>query len=310
MSVALTPSRVRARVDGTVQGVGFRPFVFRLAEEIGLGGYVLNDERGVVLEVEGDAPALERFFGRLRTEAPPLATVERVSREAVAPRAEREFSIVESERHGQASAPVSPDAATCDDCLRELFDPGDRRFRYPFVNCTNCGPRFTIVRGVPYDRPLTTMAGFEMCDACLAEYRDARDRRFHAQPNACPRCGPSVRLLDAGGAAVRLAPAAGDAVAAAAAALVGGAIVAVKGIGGYHLACRADLEVAVATLRTRKHREDKAFALMAPSLAHAQTLVTLSAGEADLLGSPGRPIVIAPRRSGAAVAESVAPRSA
>ncbi|MEA2374338.1 MAG: hydrogenase maturation protein HypF [Thermoleophilaceae bacterium] len=298
---------MRARVDGTVQGVGFRPFVFRLAEEIGLGGHVLNDERGVVLEVEGAPAAVELFFDRLGAEAPPLAVVERVSREPLVARAEREFTIVASERGAGPSAPVAPDTATCDDCLRELLDPGDRRFRYPFVNCTNCGPRFTIVRGVPYDRPLTTMAGFEMCDACRAEYEDPRDRRFHAQPNACPDCGPAARLLDAGGLAVELdAP---DAVAAAAGALAGGAIVAVKGIGGYHLACRADREESVAALRARKHREDKPFALMTPDLAHARALVELDDSEADLLCSPRRPIVVAPRRPGASVAESVAPRS-
>jgi hydrogenase maturation protein HypF len=293
MSVA-SRRRARARVEGTVQGVGFRPFVFRLADELGLAGWVLNDERGVLLEVEGDAGSVERFLRRLRDDAPPLAVVERVTAEELEATGEAGFAIVASERHGTADAPVSPDGATCDDCLRELFDPADRRYRYPFINCTNCGPRFTIVRGVPYDRPLTTMAGFSMCAACRAEYEDPGDRRFHAQPNACPECGPALSVD---------LPAVIDA-------LRGGAVVAVKGLGGYHLACICDDEDAVATLRRRKHREDKPFALMAPDLDSAGTLVDLSAEETDSLTSRARPIVIARRRPNAAVAPSVAPRSA
>ena len=256
--------RSRVRVDGTVQGVGFRPFVFRLAEELALGGFVGNDERGVVLEVEGTAGAVATFLERVRAEAPPLARVERVTAEPVEPLNGAGFEIIASERHGRPDALVSPDTATCADCLAELWDPGDRRHRYPFVNCTNCGPRFTIVRGVPYDRPLTTMAGFEMCAACRAEYEDPRDRRFHAQPNACPACGPRAELIGP-------APAgAADAVAAAAALLRDGAIVAVKGLGGYHLACRADDARAVAALRSRKQREDKPFALLVADVAAAR----------------------------------------
>ncbi len=186
--------RVRARVEGTVQGVGFRPYVYRLAAELGLSGYVLNDARGVVVEVEADAAAVESFLERLPAEAPPLAAVERVTAEELPATGAGGFEIVESPRSGEPSAPVSADSATCDDCLAELFDPLDRRHRYPFINCTNCGPRFTIVRGVPYDRPFTTMAGFEMCAACRAEYEDPADRRFHAQPNACPECGPRAWL--------------------------------------------------------------------------------------------------------------------
>jgi hydrogenase maturation protein HypF len=300
-------TRVRARVDGTVQGVGFRPYVFRLAEELGLGGFVGNDERGVVLEVEGEPGAVERFLERLPREAPPLATVERVGAEAIAPLGGGGFRIVESARAGPPAALVSPDSAVCDACLAELFDPADRRYRYPFVNCTECGPRFTIVRGVPYDRPLTTMAGFAMCAACRAEYEDPRDRRFHAQPNACPDCGPAVALVDAGGAPVAVG---GDPVRAAAAALRAGRIVAVKGIGGFHLACRADDEAAVAALRARKHREDRPFALMAADVAAARALVDLDPAEEALLTGRERPIVIAPRRPGAAVAPAVAPRCA
>ncbi len=293
--------RASARVEGTVQGVGFRPYVYRLAREEGLGGYVLNDERGVLLDVEGAPDAVARFVARLAAEAPPLASIESVAWTPLPPTGDREFRILESPAGGEAAAPVTADAATCEDCLAELFDPADRRFRYPFVNCTNCGPRFTIVAGVPYDRPLTTMAGFAMCERCQAEYDDPGDRRFHAQPNACPDCGPAVRLGDAVG---------DDAMVAAAALLLDGAIVAVKGVGGYHLACRADDEAAVARLRARKHREDRPFALMAADVEMAATLVELGEAETALLCGRERPIVLAARRADAPVAAAVAPRSA
>jgi hydrogenase maturation protein HypF len=299
-------SRVRARVEGTVQGVGFRPYVYRLAGELGVAGHVLNDSRGVVVEVEAPEETVEAFFARLPVEAPPLATVERVTAERLEELGERGFSIRESPAGGEPRAAVTPDSATCADCLAELFDPGDRRYRYPFTNCTNCGPRFTIVRDVPYDRPHTTMAGFEMCAACRAEYEDPADRRFHAQPNACPDCGPRVRLAYAGGGDFA-DPAARDAIEATARALGDGAIVAVKGIGGFHLACLARDEDAVAELRARKHREDKPFALMAPDLAAARELVDMGPAEKELLLSRARPIVLAARRPGAAVAQSVAP---
>jgi len=299
--------RVRARVEGVVQGVGFRPFVHRLVSELDLGGFVLNDERGVLLEVEGRAEAVEGFLARLPAEIPPLARIERLAVGELAPAGEREFAIVHSESHGAPSALVSPDTTTCEDCLAELFDPSDRRHRYPFINCTNCGPRFTIVRGVPYDRPRTTMAGFVMCPTCRAEYEDPADRRFHAQPNACPACGPSVHLTDADGRELATRD---EALRGAAAALVDGRIVAVKGLGGFHLACRADDEAAVAELRGRKHREDKPFALMVPDLVAVRGLVRAEAGEEVLLTSIERPIVLARRRPGAAVADAVAPRSA
>ena len=282
--------RARVRVTGTVQGVGFRPYVYRLADELALGGYVLNDAHGVLIEVEGAGAQVDRFLARLPSDAPPLAVVEYVVAEEMAPSGEEAFAIRESVGAAIPDAPITPDSATCEDCLRELFDPADRRFRYPFINCTNCGPRFTIVRGVPYDRALTTMASFVMCPACRAEYEDPADRRFHAQPNACPACGPSLALLDTAVAALR-----------------NGQIVAVKGIGGYHLACRADDERAVSALRTRKYREDKPFALMAPSLTVAESLVTLDEEGRELITSPARPIVLAPRRPGGAVSESVAP---
>ncbi len=294
--------RMRVRVNGTVQGVGFRPYVYRLAGELGLGGFVLNDASGVLIEVEGSPALVDRFLVRVGAEAPPLAVVERVAIEECAASGDVAFTIRESIPSAVPDAPVAPDTATCEDCLRELSDPADRRFRYPFINCTNCGPRFTIVRGVPYDRPLTTMALFTMCGACRAEYEDPADRRFHAQPNACPVCGPSLQLLGAEGD-----PIAGDPLDTVAAALVAGAIVAIKGIGGYHLACRADDELAVAGLRARKHREDKPFALMTPSAALAESLVSLSPPARELLTSPERPIVLAPRRPGAPVADSVAP---
>jgi hydrogenase maturation protein HypF len=312
--------RARARVSGTVQGVGFRPFVYRLADEQGLDGWVCNDEHGVLLEVEGAEGELSHFFDRLSAEAPPLARVDRVDRQSVpvpdGSRVERElgFRIVASERHGDADTLIAADAATCADCLAELHDPGDRRHRYPFINCTNCGPRFTIVRGVPYDRPLTTMAGFEMCDACAGEYQDPGDRRFHAQPNACPACGPQVRLVHGRRMAIppriwgsNRQPSDGDPTAALAARLRDGAIAAVKGLGGYHLVCDAGNEQAVAALRNRKHREDKPFALMVADVACARRLVVLDdVGEA-LLRSSARPIVLAPRRPDAPVASSVAP---
>ena len=294
--------RARVRVTGTVQGVGFRPYVYRLAGELSLGGFVLNDTHGVLIEVEGGATVIDRFLTRLPSEAPPLAVVEDMVFEDVSPNGEPDFAIRESVPGKMPDAPVAPDTATCPDCLVELFDPADRRFRYPFINCTNCGPRFTIIRGVPYDRPLTTMASFTMCAACRAEYEDPTDRRFHAQPNACPECGPSLSLLGGDGR-----PVGGDPLDAVAAALCAGAIVAVKGIGGYHLACRADDELAVAALRARKHREDKPFALMAPSLGAAESLVRLDALARELLRSPARPIVLAPRLPAAPVAGAVAP---
>jgi hydrogenase maturation protein HypF len=299
--------RLRVRVEGTVQGVGFRPFVYRAATELGLGGWVLNDSRGVLIEAEGERRALDTLLERLRTGAPPLAIVDGVSEEAIASTGDLEFRITESEEGGEPEAAVSPDVATCEDCLAELMDPGDRRHRYPFTNCTNCGPRFTIVRGVPYDRPLTTMASFEMCELCRAEYEDPLDRRFHAQPNACPVCGPSLRFTDRAGRS--LAEGNEPSLEAATLALAEGRIVAVKGLGGYHLACRADDEGVVAELRARKHREDKPFALMAPSIDSALELVELDDASGALLTSRERPIVLAPRRPDAPVAESVAPAS-
>jgi hydrogenase maturation protein HypF len=301
----MTLTRARVRVEGIVQGVGFRPFVHALAGRLGLAGLVGNDAGGVFVEVEGAAETVERFLEALATEAPPLAVIERVTATPLPPTGIRGFAIAPSEAGGERQTLVSPDTATCEDCLRELADPADRRYRYPFVNCTNCGPRFTIVRDVPYDRPATTMAGFELCADCAREYHDPADRRFHAQPVCCPACGPALALLDRHGR-----PAAGDPLAEAAARLREGAVVAVKGLGGYHLAADAASEPAVAALRARKHREDKPFAVMVADLAAARALCQAGPAEAALLTSPRRPIVLLRRRppgSGAAVAASVAP---
>jgi hydrogenase maturation protein HypF len=281
--------RRRLRVTGVVQGVGFRPFVYGLARRLELGGFVLNDGSGVVVEIEGPSGRLERFAAALGEEAPPLARIEEVTAEPMPAQGSLEFEIVASEV-AAGTARIPPDVATCDDCLRELFDRADRRYRYPFVNCTQCGPRFTIVVGVPYDRPLTTMARFPLCDECRREYEDPADRRFHAEPIACPSCGPrlSIPLADAVDA------------------LRGGAIVAVKGLGGYHLACDAAAEEAVARLRARKEREDKPFALMT---AEPNALAHVAPAEDELLRSRERPIVLLRRRVDAPVAAAVAPGS-
>jgi hydrogenase maturation protein HypF len=275
------------RVTGTVQGVGFRPFVYGLARRYELAGFVLNDGGGVSIEAEGEAGSLDGFAAALTDEAPGLARIESVQTSPLAIRGEHEFVIAPSAAIGR-TALIPPDVATCDDCLRELLDPGDRRYRYPFTNCTQCGPRFTIVRAVPYDRPNTTMAGFPLCDDCRREYEDPTDRRFHAEPIACPVCGPQLSMPLA--RAVQL--------------LRDGAIVAVKGLGGYHLACVAGDEEAVGRLRARKRRDQKPFAVMTPA---PELLVSLDAAELHLLRSPARPIVLARRREGAAVADAVAP---
>lgn len=300
--------RVRLVVSGVVQGVGFRPFVYRLATSLDLSGWVRNDPGGVTIEVEGADAAVREFQGRLLEEAPPLSKIESCEAADVAHRGEPGFEIRDSLRTDRPSALVSPDMATCVDCLRELLDPADRRYRYPFTNCTNCGPRFTIVRGIPYDRPYTTMASFEMCGPCRAEYDDPLDRRFHAQPNACHDCGPTVRLVGAARAtALAPDPMDPDPVGRAARALAEGAIVAVKGLGGFHLACLASDEDAVRRLRERKHREDKPFAIMVSDLAEARILVELDQAEAALLASRERPIVLARRLRDAPVASAVAP---
>ncbi|HZQ58106.1 MAG TPA: carbamoyltransferase HypF [Acidimicrobiales bacterium] len=298
-------SRRRVRVTGTVQGVGFRPFVYREATALSLSGYVRNDSAGVLIEVQGRPDDIAELCRRLVESPPPLARVESVEAVVVPPAAgDARFVIDASVDDGAANAPVSVDTATCEDCLREVDDPRDRRYGYAFTNCTNCGPRFTIVRSVPYDRPATTMAAFRMCAECEREYHDPGDRRFHAQPNACPACGPRLLFVSPGGDEL----AAGDgALAAAADALRGGSIIAIKGLGGYHLAVDAGNGWAVAELRRRKQRDDKPFALMAGDAAAAAALVELDDEAVAVLTSPRRPIVLAPRRPGATVASGVAP---
>jgi len=299
------------RVEGIVQGVGFRPFVYTLATGLGLAGFVGNDADGVFAEVEGPPEAVSTFLLALERDAPPLARIERVAATPIepagvatpaTPAGARPFAIIASGPAGPRRTLVSADTATCADCLRELADPAGRRFGYPFINCTNCGPRFTIVRDVPYDRPLTTMAAFAMCALCETEYRDPADRRFHAQPTCCPACGPRLAVLDPAGSALP-----GEPLAAAADLLRQGLIVAVKGLGGYHLAADAAGEKAVADLRARKHREDKPFAVLVADLAAARQLGEVGLAAAGLLASNARPIVLLTRHPDAAVAAATAP---
>src|SRR6516165_393292 len=296
--------RTAVRVEGIVQGVGFRPFVYSLATGLGLGGLVGNDVDGVFVEVEGPPTAVREFLRSLEASAPPLARIERITATDMPPAGTAAFRIVASDQAGARRTLVAADTATCGDCLRELSDPADRRFGYPFINCTNCGPRFTIVRDVPYDRPLTTMAGFTMCERCAVEYHDPADRRFHAQPVCCPACGPALTLVDAAGQAI---PAQGEQLATAARLLREGRIVAVKGLGGYHIAEDASCERAVAALRARKHREDKRFAVLAADLAAARRLAEVDDTAAGLLTGQARPIVLLPRLPGADVAQATAP---
>jgi hydrogenase maturation protein HypF len=316
MSGLAARRRIRIRVQGTVQGVGFRPFVYRLAHEQGLAGHVLNDRSGVEIEVEGAPHEVAGLLTRITAEAPPLAVIDRISTTELVPAGLSGFGISDSvhDAAGEADVVVAPDTATCVDCLAELLDRRDRRYRYPFINCTNCGPRLTIITGAPYDREQTTMRRFVMCAACAAEYGDPRDRRFHAQPNACPECGPHASLLAPDrtpwvAGATAASGLHGNPVAAAARLLGEGAIVAVKGLGGYHLAVLASDDRAVARLRSRKHREHKPFALVVSNVRVAATLVALSDPARALLMSTARPIVLAPRLKGARVAASVAPGS-
>jgi hydrogenase maturation protein HypF len=300
-----TAVRLRLRVTGLVQGVGFRPHVHRLATGLGLAGHVGNDTTGVFIEVEGAQSATDWFLTRLITDAPGAARIAAVEEERLAPTGATGFAIVASKGQGAIRTFVSPDIATCADCLTELFDPSDRRARYPFINCTNCGPRFTITRRLPYDRPNTTMADFAMCGACASEYHDATDRRFHAQPVACPDCGP--RLWFEAADEARPVEGSDAALGAALAALARGGIVAIKGLGGYHLACDAASDAAVRRLRDRKHRHEKPFAVMVRDLEAAAALAHIDPVTAELLSSPARPIVLVRRREGATVSALVAP---
>jgi hydrogenase maturation protein HypF len=295
--------RWRIRVNGIVQGVGFRPFVAGLAADRGVDGLVGNDSDGVFIEVEGDHTSLQLFVVDLAEQAPPLARIDSVDVDrSASPTGSTGFVIVASRQGVGREALVAADAATCADCLREIRDCLDRRFGYAFTNCTNCGPRYTIVRGVPYDRARTTMAGFTMCARCQAEYDDPLDRRFHAQPVCCPACGPRLRLLDVEGTELP-----GDPVVETARLLRAGEVVAVKGLGGYHLAVGAADDPAVGRLRAAKHREERPFAVMVADVEAAQALCRVSDDEARLLASPAAPIVLLGRRPGAAVSVGVAP---
>ncbi len=294
----------RIEIRGTVQGVGMRPFVYRLARALGVRGRVRNDARGVTVEAFAEAATLDDFQRRLAAERPPAAVFDEVRAQAIAPEAVADFVIASSQGADERRVSIPPDLATCPACLAEVRDPGNRRHRYPFANCTDCGPRFTIARDVPYDRAATTMAPFRLCPDCRREYEDPGDRRFHAEPNACPACGPRLSAKAASGE-----PTAGDPLAAAAAALREGRVVAVKGLGGFHLACDATSPEAVQRLRRRKRREEKPLAVMARDLPEAERLAVLSGAERELLLSVERPIVLARRHQGAGLAPEVAPDS-
>jgi hydrogenase maturation protein HypF len=299
--------RRRFTVTGVVQGVGFRPFVHRIASDLGLTGFVGNDSGAVFLEVQGPCARIDEFHRRLRAEAPLLAAISAVHIVDVS--AERicdsTFRIVDSQTGAGATTPIPPDIAVCDDCIAELFDPNDRRYRHPFVTCTNCGPRFTIIRALPYDRPATTMSAFTMCERCAAEYHDPADRRFHAQPIACPSCGPSLWFAAHAGRVDGSDAALG----ATQRALAAGAVVAIKGVGGYHLACRVDDEAVVAALRARKARGAKPLAMLVRDLDVARRYAHIDDAEAAVLTSAARPIVLLRRRRDAPVADAVAPGS-
>jgi hydrogenase maturation protein HypF len=296
-------ARWRLAIRGAVQGVGFRPFVYRLAVELGLSGWVRNSAAGVSVEVEGPEDALAGFLRRLQREAPARASIHGLEHVVRDREGDSTFEIRESDPGGAAAALVQPDIATCAECLRDVFDPADRRHRYPFTNCTHCGPRHSILEALPYDRHHTTMRGFRMCARCAAEYHEPRNRRFHAQPNACPDCGPHLELWDPSGKVLSTHD---RALLDAATAVRRGAVVAVKGLGGFHVLADARNEDAVRRLRARKKREDKPFALMARTLEEARRLCEVTALEASLLSSPESPIVLMRRRP-SVVAASVAP---
>ncbi|MBX3057601.1 MAG: carbamoyltransferase HypF [Anaerolineae bacterium] len=312
-SSATTRIRQRLTVTGVVQGVGFRPFVYGLARRHGLAGFVGNDSGGVFIEVEGTETAVTAFHDDLIHQPPPLAHIEQVTVDWLPAQGDRDFVIVHSQAQAAANTLISPDICLCDDCLRELFDPANRRYRYPFINCTNCGPRFTIIKEIPYDRPYTTMAAFTMCPACQAEYDNPLDRRFHAQPNACPDCGPQVwlemgeRLSVIGNRLSDIGLWADEAVRQAQALLAAGQIVAVKGLGGFHLACDAANNDALATLRERKGRVDKPFAVMAWDVDAVRRFAHVSDEEAALLTSKERPILLLRQKENHPLSPLIAP---
>ncbi len=294
----------RIRIGGTVQGVGFRPWVHRLAGRERVRGRVWNSSTGATIEAFGTAQVLDRFVRLLSASAPPAARIEGIVCETIPPEHLERFEIVESRRGAERRLAIPPDIAICADCLAEIFDPAGRRYRYAFTNCTNCGPRFTITRDIPYDRPATTMARFAMCPQCRREYETVADRRFHAEPNACPRCGPTLSIFDPNADRTAAAP---DPIRTAAGAIAAGRIVAIRGIGGFHLACDATSSAAVQRLRRRKRREQKPLAVMVRDLAEARRLADLTEAEAAILASSERPIVLVRRRDGAELAREIAP---
>src|SRR5581483_2744165 len=295
---------LRVHITGIVQGVGFRPFVYNLATRLQLKGCVRNTSAGVDIEVDGEKDTLDSFIELLRNEAPPLSHIDERTASFGPANGFRSFDILHSESIASAFQPISPDVAICDDCLRELFDPSDRRYRYPFINCTNRGPRFTIIQDIPYDRPKTTMAPFVMCPDCVREYTDPSNRRFHAQPVACPKCGPKVWLeLRNTQYVIRD----DDAIRTTQRLLSEGKIVAVKGLGGFHLACDATNAESVSELRSRKLRVDKPFALMMPDLETIEQHCFVNDAERELLRSTARPIVLLRRKPESNIAREVAP---
>jgi hydrogenase maturation protein HypF len=295
----------RLHVNGIVQGVGFRPFVYQLAVRHGLKGEVANTSTGVSIHIEGPSGRIRLFEKDLTEKSPPLAHIVEVTSHPEPVRSFSDFRITASRGYAAMATLISPDVAVCDDCLREMFDPPDRRYRYPFINCTNCGPRYTIIADIPYDRPKTSMRHFRMCRRCQAEYDDPTNRRFHAQPNACPECGPRVFLVDAG----RNPIAGPDPIAAAADLIRQGKILAVKGLGGFHLAADALNPAAVGRLRQRKLREEKPFAVMSPDLPAIKTYAVVEPGDETLLASIQRPIVLMKKIHNGSLAEEVAPRN-
>ncbi len=306
MTVPRTYGRMRIVVRGVVQGVGFRPTVYLIARELGLTGWVSNSAQGATIEVEGDPERMNALLMRLSTDLPPPACIHNMEPTTLEPAGYTSFTIRESTDTGAKRALVLPDLATCPDCLRELLDPADRRYLYPFLNCTHCGPRYTILNSLPYDRANTTMSSFVLCPACREEYEDPRNRRFHAQPTACPDCGPQLALLDAGGRPIATRH---EALLTTAEAIRAGCIVAIKGIGGFHLVCDACNSDAVLTLRARKHREAKPFAIMAPNVPWIETVCRISDLERRLLRSAEAPIVLLARMSPAdgLISSEVAP---
>jgi len=290
-------------IRGIVQGVGFRPFVYNLAREYHLLGYVRNDASGVSIEVEGEKSRIEEFIFKINAEPPPLAEIFELKRHNIEPVGYDDFIIRESEDQEKKFVPISPEIATCSDCLAELFDPNDPRYRYPFINCTNCGPRFTIVKDIPYDRKYTTMAPFKMCGMCQEEYNDPKDRRFHAQPNACPACGPSLTLLNDKLKKIETL----DVISEVCRLLRDGKIIAIKGLGGYHLACDALNPDAVLKLRSRKYREYKPFAIMVSDIETAKRVCYVNKDEERLLKTTVRPVVLLRKKPDCPVAEDVAP---